>query len=44
MMQQTEMRDQNVADALGFCDPQYFSRLFKQVVGSAPREYRKSLP
>ena len=44
LMQQTEMRDQDIADRLGVCDPQYFSRLFKQVVGSSPREYRRSLP
>lgn len=44
MMQQTDMSDQAIADALGFCDPQYFSRCFKQVVGSSPRSYRSSLP
>lgn len=44
LMQQTELRDQEIADKLGVCDPQYFSRLFKQVVGSSPREYRGSLP
>jgi len=44
MMQQTEMSDQAIADALGFCDPQYFSRCFKRVVGSSPRAYRASLP
>ena len=44
LMQQTGMRDQDIADELGVCDPQYFSRLFKQVVGSSPREYRGSLP
>ncbi|MFP4376840.1 MAG: AraC family transcriptional regulator [Spirochaetales bacterium] len=44
MMQRTEMSDQAIADALGFCDPQYFSRCFKRVVGSSPRAYRARLP
>lgn len=44
LMQQTDMSDQAIADALGFCDPQYFSRCFKRVMGSSPRAYRASLP
>jgi AraC-like DNA-binding protein len=44
LMQQTGMSDQAIADALGFCDPQYFSRCFKRVIGSSPRAYRASLP
>lgn len=31
----------NVGEALGYEDPQYFSRLFKKVVGISPRDYRR---
>jgi transcriptional regulator GlxA family with amidase domain len=44
LMQQTDLSDQEIADALGFCDPQYFSRCFKRVIGSSPRSYRARLP
>ena len=44
LMQQTDLSDQAIADTLGFCDPQYFSRCFRRIVGSSPREYRASLP
>ncbi|HAG97003.1 MAG: AraC family transcriptional regulator [Pseudomonadales bacterium] len=30
-----------VAQALGYDDPQYFSRLFRKVTGLSPRDYRK---
>ena len=32
-----------VAALLGYSDPYYFSRLFKSVIGVAPRSYRKSI-
>ncbi|NBC11729.1 MAG: helix-turn-helix domain-containing protein [Planctomycetes bacterium] len=44
LMQQTDMTDQQIAERLGFCDPYYFSRCFKQAVGRSPRAYRASLP
>lgn len=30
-----------ISETLGYEDPQYFSRLFKKVVGLSPRDYRK---
>ncbi len=44
MMQQTDLTDQQIANRLGFCDPYYFSRCFKQYIGQSPRQYRRSLP
>ena len=37
----TDMSIGEIAEALGFSDPYYFSRLFKKYEGIAPREYRK---
>ena len=31
-----------VAHAVGFVDPYYFSRVFKQIMGISPRDYRES--
>ncbi len=36
----TDMRIGEVGEQLGFPDPYYFSRLFKKVMGIAPRDYR----
>jgi len=44
LMQQTDLTDHQIADALGFCDEFHFSRRFKQIVGRPPREYRRRLP
>lgn len=44
LMQQTDLTDQQIAERLGFCDPYYFSRCFKQTIGRSPRGYRRSLP
>jgi len=38
----TEMQIKEVAAAVGYGDPYYFSRLFKQVIGVSPREYRRA--
>lgn len=43
LMRTTAMTDQQIADALGFCDAFYFSRRFKQLTGASPRAYRRSL-
>lgn len=44
MMQRTDLTDQEIADALGFCDAFYFSRCFKNTLGRSPSAYRKALP
>lgn len=44
LMQQGSLTDKQIAAALGFCDEFHFSRRFKQIVGSSPRQYRRSLP
>lgn len=31
----------SISESLGYEDPQYFSRLFKKVIGLSPREYRR---
>lgn len=36
--------DRQIAESLGFYDQAHFSKRFKQVVGSAPSEFRRSLP
>lgn len=43
LMRTTAMTDCQIADALGFCDPFYFSRRFKQLTGQSPRGFRRSL-
>jgi AraC-like DNA-binding protein/mannose-6-phosphate isomerase-like protein (cupin superfamily) len=41
LLDTTEMRVDEIAAALGFADPYYFSRLFKKMMGHSPRAYRK---
>ncbi|WP_338684276.1 AraC family transcriptional regulator [Haloferula helveola] len=41
MLDQTDMKSADVAEALGFCDEPYFSRVFKEITGRSPREYRQ---
>lgn len=41
LLKTTPMTVQEVAYAVGFEDPQYFSRTFRADVGLSPREYRK---
>lgn len=39
-----DISDQSIAgvsESLGYEDPQYFSRLFKKVIGISPRDYRR---
>lgn len=44
LMQTGRMTDVQIADALGFCDAQYFSRRFKEIAGKSPRAFRQGLP
>ncbi|MBC8095977.1 MAG: helix-turn-helix transcriptional regulator [Akkermansiaceae bacterium] len=37
------MNDRQIADSLGFCDAQYFSRRFKEITGKAPRTFRAGI-
>ena len=38
----TSMPVREVATAVGYADPYYFSRLFKKVIGASPRAYREA--
>jgi YesN/AraC family two-component response regulator len=40
-LKMTNMRIYEVSSKLGYRDPCYFSRLFKQVVGLSPRDYKR---
>lgn len=44
LMQQGNLRDKEIAAALGFCDEFHFSRVFKAVTGKSPREFRRQFP
>lgn len=41
MLKDTAMSVTTISKTVGFSDPYYFSRLFKQVTGRTPSEYRK---
>lgn len=43
MLSSTQSRSVEIAAAIGYSDPHYFSYLFKKQVGLSPREYRRSL-
>ncbi|EED34155.1 transcriptional regulator, AraC family [Luminiphilus syltensis NOR5-1B] len=43
LLDATDMSIQAVASALGYDDPLYFSRLFRQTIGTSPRDYRASI-
>ena len=38
-----ELSVKEVGEAVGYPDPFYFSRIFKQLTGLAPKEYRNRL-
>ncbi|MFB0921363.1 MAG: helix-turn-helix domain-containing protein [Oscillospiraceae bacterium] len=40
MLQQTDMRSSEIACAVGYKDPHYFSYLFRKTQGCTPRDYR----
>ena len=44
LMQAGRMTDAQIADSLGFCDAQYFSKRFKEITGKSPRAFRQGLP
>lgn len=41
MLETTTMKSADIAKALGFCDEPYFSRVFRELTGRSPSEYRK---
>ena len=41
MLRENENRSYEIADKLGYKDPEYFSKLFKKYSGISPTEYRK---
>ena len=41
LLQSTSKQVKEIASTLGFDDPYYFSRLFSQVMGVSPKEYRE---
>jgi len=43
LLDTTDQSIQNIAQATGYTDPYYFSRLFRQYMGTSPRGYRKMI-
>jgi AraC-like DNA-binding protein len=41
MLSQSDLKIKEIADKIGYDDPYYFSRLFKQIMSKSPKEYRK---
>ena len=41
LLTQTDLKIKEIADRIGYDDPYYFSRLFKQVMGQSPKAYKK---
>ncbi len=42
LLESTSLQVKEIAGELGYCDPLYFSKLFKSVNGVAPTDYRKA--
>lgn len=40
LLTQSDLKIKEIADKTGYDDPYYFSRLFKQIMGKSPSEYR----
>jgi transcriptional regulator GlxA family with amidase domain len=43
LLSETDLTVQQIADAVGFEDPYYFSRRFRQHFGVPPRDHRRGL-
>lgn len=43
MIEQTNLKNYEICASIGYQDPRYFSKLFKQKVGLTPSEYRDSV-
>lgn len=43
LLEERDISIEQIADAVGFSDPAYFSRCFKKALGISPREYRKTI-
>ena len=41
MLKKTNIKTWELAEKVGFSDPQYFSSLFKKYYGKTPSEYKK---
>ena len=39
----TNLKLYEVAEKVGYSDPKYFSRIFKEITGQLPTEYRRSV-
>jgi len=42
-LKQSNLKTWELAENLGFSDPQYFSTLFKKFYGKTPMEYKKDM-
>ena len=42
LLSETEKTMAEIADEIGFCNPNYFHKIFKQYIGVSPLAFRKS--
>lgn len=43
LLDTTQQPISRIATAVGYSDPQYFSRIFRQIIGMSPRAYRRGV-